>query len=382
MRQNLVPTLIWLLLATIAHPLAANPSAEFYLNLQRRGVSAFEAARYQEAVDQLRIAAFGMVDDLPLYSQTQVYLTIAYDQLTQQDRARDAARRVLAAERISRSYARIMLSDPLRNSFEGLAARLLTPAEFGYLTEPVRRTTTPATPSGTTDTLSQTRSEQRAAPAPRQPAPVTRQAAATQPPPAASAAPAEKSAAPSPATTTAPDSSRAKESTSSTPPPSSTVAQPRATAPVPPATTPPPAPPPAQPSRVEMAPRDATSAPPAVNVAAELQTAEQFLTAADLAAARKIFRQLLAHPTLTHREGLRLAEGLYRSRDFEGTLAAFERIGELRPGEEPYRYYVAVASYETGRYSEARRALTQALPYIQITSDVVRYRSLIEAAAN
>jgi tetratricopeptide (TPR) repeat protein len=356
MRQNLVPTLTWLLLAAIAQPLAASPSAEFYVNLQRRGVSAFEAARYQEAVDQLRIAAFGMVDDLPLYSKTQVYLTVAYDHLTQQDRARDAARRLVAAERISRSYAKVMISDPLRSSFESLAARLLTPAEFAYLTEPARQAIagnpSPTTPSGTTGTPSQTS------------AAATRQAAAKPPPPAASAAPAEKIAAPSPATSI------------------SAVAESRATPSASPATAPAPTPPPAPLARVETVPKDATSAPSTVNVGAELQTAERFLTTADLAAARRIYRQLLDHQTLTHRERLRLAEGLYRSRDFEGTLAAFERIGELQPGEEPYRYYVAVASYETGRLSEARRALTQALPYIEITSDVVRYRSLIEAAAD
>ncbi|HEX7706096.1 MAG TPA: hypothetical protein VF701_06505 [Thermoanaerobaculia bacterium] len=420
MRQNLVNTLLWLLLSAIAQPLAANPSAEFYLNLQRRGVSAFEAARYQEAVDQLRIAAFGMVDDLPLYSKTQVYLTIAYDQLTQPERALDAARRVLAAERISRSYARVAISDPLRSSFEGLAARLLTPSEFAYLTEPVSRTTA-AIPAGTTRATAapgQARPVPQATPPPRQTAtrqqatPATPPAAATQPPPAAASAPAQKPA-PLPATAQTPASSQAAPTTppsgstaaqsraasappektasqrqaASTPPPASTQAASTTASPSPassgaakpaqPAPTPSSTPPAAQPARTDPAATSTT-----VNVPAELQAAEQFLTTADMAAARKIYRQLLAYPALSHREQLRVAEGLYRSRDFEGTLAAFERIGTLQPGEEPYRYYIAVASYETGRHAEARRALTQALPYIQITSDVVRYRTLIEAAAD
>jgi hypothetical protein len=78
---------------------------------------------------------------------------------------------------------------------------------------------------------------------------------------------------------------------------------------------------------------------------------------------------------------LRVAEGLYRARDFAGALRAFAVLGTLRAGEEPYNYYVAVARYETRDYSGAKRALAAALPYIELTPDIARYRDKIEAAA-
>ena len=77
---------------------------------------------------------------------------------------------------------------------------------------------------------------------------------------------------------------------------------------------------------------------------------------------------------------IRIGEGLYRSRDFAPALTAFRRLGTLRPGEEPYRYYIAVALFETGDFAGAKRELTTALPFIEITPDVQRYRVKIEAA--
>jgi tetratricopeptide (TPR) repeat protein len=93
-----------------------------------------------------------------------------------------------------------------------------------------------------------------------------------------------------------------------------------------------------------------------------------------------LYREVLASASLDHANAIRAAEGLYRARDFAGALAAFDRAGAFRRGEEPYRYYVAVASYETGQYERAKRELTAALPYIEITPDVSRYRTRIEGA--
>ncbi len=71
---------------------------------------------------------------------------------------------------------------------------------------------------------------------------------------------------------------------------------------------------------------------------------------------------------------------MYRSRDFSGALATFGRIGTLRRGEEPYRYYIAVAAYETGDYARAKKELASALPFIEITPDVARYQTRIDGA--
>jgi hypothetical protein len=79
---------------------------------------------------------------------------------------------------------------------------------------------------------------------------------------------------------------------------------------------------------------------------------------------------------------MRAAEGLYRARDFAGVVRAFDRAGALRKGEEPYRFYLAVAYYETGRFAAAKKELDATLPYIEVTADVARYRDKIAAAPN
>jgi len=77
-----------------------------------------------------------------------------------------------------------------------------------------------------------------------------------------------------------------------------------------------------------------------------------------------------------------IAEGLTRARDFGGAVKAFTRVGVFRSGEEPYRYYYAIALYETGNYRAAKRELAAALDFIELTPDVQRYRARIESAAN
>lgn len=104
------------------------------------------------------------------------------------------------------------------------------------------------------------------------------------------------------------------------------------------------------------------------------------MNSGNLIDARRFYRELLAAPGLDHDTLIRIAEGLYRSRDFSGALSAFNRVGVLRRGEEPYRYYIAVAAFETGDTARAKKELAAALPYIEITPDVARYRSKIESS--
>ena len=72
------------------------------------------------------------------------------------------------------------------------------------------------------------------------------------------------------------------------------------------------------------------------------------------------------------------AVGLYRTGAHRDAVDAFRRMGLFGRGEEDLRYYFAVALYETGTYAEARRELACALPYIEATDDVARYRVRIE----
>ena len=110
-----------------------------------------------------------------------------------------------------------------------------------------------------------------------------------------------------------------------------------------------------------------------------MANADQALERNDLAGARKIYGQILDQPGLDHATLLHLGEQSYRARDFATASRAFGRSG-FNSGEAPYRYYYAVALYETNQPTAAKRELSQALPYIEVTPDVAAYRTKIENA--
>ena len=73
------------------------------------------------------------------------------------------------------------------------------------------------------------------------------------------------------------------------------------------------------------------------------------------------------------------AVGLYRTGAFREAVQGFQKFGTFAKGEEDLRYYHAVALYETGEYVAAQKELACALPFIQVTDDVSRYRVKIES---
>ena len=110
-----------------------------------------------------------------------------------------------------------------------------------------------------------------------------------------------------------------------------------------------------------------------------MASADQALNRNDLAGARKIYVQIAAQPGLDHATLIHLGEQSYRARDFATAARAFSRSG-FNTSEAPYRYYYAVALFETGQSAAAKRELSQALPYIEVTPDVAAYRTKIENA--
>src|SRR5205823_1863163 len=109
--------------------------------------------------------------------------------------------------------------------------------------------------------------------------------------------------------------------------------------------------------------------PVPININAQLTLADKALERNDLAAARAIYQTIIGQPSLDHATLIRLGEQSYRARDFATAVRAFTRSG-FASSEQPYRYYYAVALYETKQYAAAKRELAQALPYIEITEDV------------
>lgn len=323
------------ILALALPAVAATPS-EFYLAMLRRGIVAYDAGRFEAATSPLRVAAFGLVDSVPHYQTAHIYLAMTHDRLGNAEQARDSARRVVAAERIEASYGSLDLPADARANFQAVARRSLAETDLAILGRSTRTVTAQAPPPQTTPPA-QTETAQ-----PTTPAVTDRTVPAT----AATTTQQVKSTPPKPAPPTK------TETTTTTTPPK-------------------PQPQPATP---------AVKAP--VNVAARMTAAEQALTQSRLADARAIYRELLDANNLQRAEILRVAEGFYRARDFANALRAFEKLGPLRREEQPYRYYIAVALYETAQYTKAREELTAVLPFIEETPDVSRYRVKIENAIN
>jgi tetratricopeptide (TPR) repeat protein len=386
---------------------AATPG-EFYTSLLRRGVSAFDAGRLDEATQHLRLAAFGLIENIEQYQTAHAYLAATYERSGMTDRARDSVRRIAQAERVQPRFAALKLPAPVKTTVEKLAAIVLTPAELAGLRGtaampprppgqgPAARTTTvdppvtverveveevkPATPQTHMGT-----NHNPPAPATGTTTPVTPPPSTTvQPPRPTTTTPSTSTPA---TTTTAPATSSSVPRSSSggtegpeelrgTPRnPASTTQTPAQTTTVQPRTTPP------QTSTAT------TTTPPrpgpaytAAERAARFAAAEKALNTSNLAEARRIYSELMGSQGVDRATYIRIAEGFYRARDFAAALAAFDRAGGLRRTEEPYRYYIAVALYETGQYERAKRELAAALPYIEITPDVARYRAKIQSA--
>ena len=386
-------------LTGMATPAAAATQGEFYLNLLGRGVASYEANRHQDAARQLHIAAFGLVETVEQYQLAQIYLALTHDKMGERDRAREAAHRVIVAERVERKYASGPASAAVRGAFETLAGKLLTSAEVAMLrggpvvpapqSTPLRTTTVvpPPAPPRTVTTTPQTTPPQTAAAqttTPVRPATTTPQTT-TKPPAPQPARPAIVTPAPQKTTpeNTAPATITPQVVAPAKPKPEPAAAKPAIKPPATPANTATGAPEtngrggsvdPVRPAAPAPRPLSATE------VSTRLAAADRALNGANLNEAKRGYREVLATPGLDHDSLIRIAEGLYRARDFASALNAFTRLGALRRGEEPYRYYVAVAAYETGDYARAKKELAAALPYIEITPDVARYRTRIEGA--
>lgn len=348
-------------LAVALPVLAATPS-EFYVAMLRKGVVAYDAGKFDAATSPLRVAAFGLVDSVEHYQTAHVYLALSFDRLGNAEQARDSARRVVAAERISAKYGSLTLPADARANFQALARRSLTEADLAILGRSTRNVTAQPPPQQQQQTAPPVQTTQT-------------QTVTTQPPPPVVTPPAQTSQTQTQTQTTQPNGT-----TTTKPPVTTTTPVVEKPAPQPAAQTPPTtitATPPPKPK-----PQAAPAVKPPVNVAARITAAEQALTQARLSDARAIYRELLDANNLQRAEILRVAEGFYRARDFANALRAFDKLGALRRDEQPYRYYIAVALYETAQYTKAKEELTAVLPFIEETPDVSRYRVKIENAIN
>jgi len=125
------------------------------------------------------------------------------------------------------------------------------------------------------------------------------------------------------------------------------------------------------------APIVAPSTPPPV-IDPTLDQAASLATNNQPDQARRVYLALLNQANVSRQTIAEAARGLYRLGAFADAVEAFRNLGTFNRGEEDLRYYNAVSLFEIGHYEDAKKELACALPYIQITSDVARYRDKIQ----
>ena len=364
-------------------------------DLLRQGLTSYRAADYEDAVLHLDGAAqvFLSPDQMQNYVNTGtmanldrletalVYLALANAQLNREEQAREAILRLMTAERIAPTYAALPLeADAL--AFEGLVPRLVPETTLP------RNTRLASLPPGSAPTLiAQATPPQPPAAQPRQTMPVP----ASQSDPCAAAeqlaaqllteresrqrtidavvaqerarieraaderiAAAEKAALEKIAA-----AERAAEQR---------LAQQRVPAP-----QPAPAPPP-----VTIVRRDSRQYRAYLS---DLRDAYAYAAERQLTRANAIYNRLAGDDDVPREILAEAAVGLYQTGAFADAVRAFRRLGTFTRGDEDLRYYYAVALYETGNYPEAQREIACALPYIQVTDEVSRYRAKIQSAS-
>jgi hypothetical protein len=424
------------ILTLLAVAVAFAVSAETTLTpdqLLQRGKQFYREAKYPDAIDDLRAAAAaalapderqkyvtsGTLDTIPTLEESLVYLALAYAKIGRDNEARDAVNRLLNAERIKPTYASLALA-PDAAEFEQLAARLAPSVTIPHNDNAQTSAVEPS--MRVQPTLAQQREEmlravdervaaaraeieaaanakiadaqraadervaaERAAAQKQADARVAQETAAAQQ--AADArvaterADAQKRAdeliaAETAAMQRAADERIAQERAAAAKAADEKIASARVSL------------------QQQTEARIAAERQAAENAATErisasegeqhrklllaLREAETYALAGQLNDANRVYNAIAQNPNATREAIAAAATGLYRTSDFTDAVIAFRNLGAFARGEEDLRYYNAVSLYETGRYDEAKKEMTCALPYLQQTEDVLRYKSKIE----
>ena len=415
-RSIFVLVVVFVIAVTLPGPMAAQAAPETSLDL---GTRAFRAGDYASAAVDLQAAADGMItperlqsyvetgqlEQLPSFETALVYLALAQFRLQREDDARDTVMRLLTAERLAPTYATLPLQADAAD-FETLAAALVPGSNLPRNAQVA--VTDPSLPlppvrprsadSGTTiasersarqalvdEILNQERDRQervaalQAARAPVStpiPAPAATEVAeepmsVLEPAVIAGATP----SIPAPGPVAVPAAEPQPQIASQTP------AEPHVQLPPEPQVQP----------WVNREPEPEhgvltmpTLVPTGGKPAAYLTTLRQAEALADNGLpdeANRIYTGLATSDAVPREVVAEAAVGLYRIGAFRDSAEAFHRLGAFARGEEDLRYYNAVALYETGDYEAAQKELNCALPFIEMTDDVSRYRLKIEMSS-
>ncbi len=112
---------------------AQAPSEDFYVTRLRQGEAALNAQRPNEAIDQLRIANFGLLDRPALLEEGLAFLTLAYAQAERPHDVDATITRFVEVESRFGVYAKAALEPDVRARFEDLLQRRVRPEALAQM---------------------------------------------------------------------------------------------------------------------------------------------------------------------------------------------------------------------------------------------------------
>ena len=329
-------------LLNTAFQAAAADAPSFYESALKRGLATYAKGDYAKAYTQLRIAAFGLVEDIPQYETAQVHVILAADKLHHPDDARIAARRFAAAERLEPTYASLHIDPTLRHDFEALLPTLLTPKQLALLPNfsPIVLHGSKS-PSEIIALYSEVRTERR----------LTNDETASLFNAFVQSGRTSDAAGMRPLLTPAVTSNPS-------------IAPALAKVPVPATST----------------PMASSAGDKGNDVNVQLRDAEKAITEARFGVARQIYLKLARTASLSRATSLEVARGLHRTSALKESSALYQKLYPLQHGEEPHMLAEAVNRYELGDLAAARVLLGRSLSGVSRTPELSLYLPRIESA--
>ena len=358
-----------LLAAFLLVAAAVGVVAEEVSHALTRGVASYHTGDHTAAVGDLSIALQEFLDDAPRYVETGrfdsltslettlVYLALSQFRLGDEDAARQTILRLHAAERIRPTYATLAIGADATD-FETLNTALLPARALPRNVRPA-----PEDPGAPLPPIVPKSEENLATRAERESIvqalgvtllPAEARVAEMPPPAAPDPIARERVFDPEPTRQSAPVASQ-------TPVPQQTFN--------------------AQPSTEQQVPAETRVSIPAGELLTTLRAADAAANGGRFGEAVQLYTRIASAREVPREVLGEAAVGLYRTAAFRESVQAFQRFGTFARGEEDLRFYYAISLYESGYYTEAKKELECALPFLIESDDVLRYRYRIEMFA-
>ena len=125
----LLPTTLWILISMPGNPTPASAADPFYERLLREGIQAYSQGFYPVAVESLRLACFGLLDEPETLAQGLTYLAVAQAETGDQQAFSATIDRILEVESRFQAYSELALQPDVRQALEAHLERW-TPLEI------------------------------------------------------------------------------------------------------------------------------------------------------------------------------------------------------------------------------------------------------------